>query len=104
MDETVLRKLMEKVTEFASHSEESRRLAAIVGRSVAARGKSASNDGAPDDGNPGTACIMAGIMAGRLYNAFYYQTRRVLHRNPAPDEFEEFLGFVGGSIRDPSSG
>ena len=35
-----------------------------------------------------------GIIVGRLYNAFYYQTKRILNREPTKFEFEEFLEFV----------
>jgi len=35
-----------------------------------------------------------GIVVGRLYNAFYYQTKRILGREPTGIEFEEFLEFV----------
>lgn len=32
-----------------------------------------------------------GIIIGRLYNSFHYQCRRILKRNPTPEEFSEFL-------------
>ncbi|MGI0082086.1 MAG: hypothetical protein ACREAF_03535 [Nitrosopumilaceae archaeon] len=32
-----------------------------------------------------------GIAVGRLYNSFYYQSRRILKRNPTKEEFLEFL-------------
>ena len=32
-----------------------------------------------------------GIAIGRLYNSFYYQSRRILKRNPTDEEFSEFL-------------
>ena len=35
-----------------------------------------------------------GIVVGRLYNAFYYQSKRILKRNPTDSEFQEFLEFV----------
>lgn len=35
-----------------------------------------------------------GIVVGRLYNAFYYQTKRILGREPTDIEFTEFLEFV----------
>jgi len=35
-----------------------------------------------------------GIVVGRLYNAFYYQTKRILNREPSQLEFTEFLEFV----------
>jgi len=32
-----------------------------------------------------------GIIIGRLYNSFYYQSRRNLKRNPTEQEFSEFI-------------
>ncbi|MBI5698212.1 MAG: hypothetical protein HZC29_07005 [Thaumarchaeota archaeon] len=32
-----------------------------------------------------------GIIIGRLYNSFYYQSRRILKRDPTENEFLEFL-------------
>ena len=32
-----------------------------------------------------------GIMIGRLYNSFYYQSRRILKRSPTDQEFSEFV-------------
>lgn len=32
-----------------------------------------------------------GIIIGRLYNSFYYQSRRILQRDPTDEEFSEFL-------------
>ena len=83
MDDTVLLKLKEKADEFASHASEARQLADSIGKY---------------DKNSDMGCAMAGIMAGRLYNAFYYQTRRILHRDPTPLEFEEFLKFVSDNV------
>ena len=38
--------------------------------------------------------FILGIVVGRLYNAFYYQTRRILNREPTSDEFQEFLDII----------
>ena len=35
-----------------------------------------------------------GIVVGRLYNSFYYQCRRILKRNPTPEEFSEFINLL----------
>jgi len=32
-----------------------------------------------------------GIMIGRLYNSFYYQSRRILNRSPTDEELYEFV-------------
>ncbi|MFB5608990.1 MAG: hypothetical protein ACE5Q5_02080 [Nitrosarchaeum sp.] len=41
-----------------------------------------------------------GIVVGRLYNAFYYQTKRILSREPTELEFTEFLEFVKSKKSD----
>ena len=38
--------------------------------------------------------FVLGIIVGRIYNAFYYQSKRILNREPTKQEFEEFLEFV----------
>jgi len=38
--------------------------------------------------------FVLGIIVGRLYNAFYYQSKRILNRDPTDIEFQEFLKFV----------
>jgi hypothetical protein len=35
-----------------------------------------------------------GIVVGRIYNSFYYQSKRILNREPTKKEFEEFLEFI----------
>ena len=35
-----------------------------------------------------------GIVVGRLYNSFFYQSKRILNREPTKKEFEEFLEFL----------
>ncbi|MEX0656451.1 MAG: hypothetical protein WD154_02760 [Nitrosopumilaceae archaeon] len=35
-----------------------------------------------------------GIVMGRLYNSFYYQSRRILKRDPTSKEFLEFLDML----------
>ena len=35
-----------------------------------------------------------GIIVGRIYNAFDYQSKRILNREPTKDEFKEFLELV----------
>ncbi|TBR24453.1 MAG: hypothetical protein EPO63_03870 [Candidatus Nitrosotenuis sp.] len=32
-----------------------------------------------------------GIIVGRLYNSFHYQSRRILKRDPTQEEFTEFV-------------
>jgi hypothetical protein len=35
-----------------------------------------------------------GVVVGRIYNSFYYQSKRILNREPTKEEFEEFLEFI----------
>jgi hypothetical protein len=44
-----------------------------------------------------------GIVVGRIYNAFYYQTKRILNREPTKQEFDEFLEFVKNKKSDLDS-
>ena len=38
--------------------------------------------------------FVLGIIVGRIYNAFYYQSKRILNREPTKEEFQEFVEFV----------
>ena len=35
-----------------------------------------------------------GILIGRLYNSFYYQSKRILNREPTKEEFDDFLEII----------
>ena len=35
-----------------------------------------------------------GVIIGRLYNSFYYQSRRILKRDPTEREFSDFIELV----------
>jgi hypothetical protein len=41
-----------------------------------------------------------GIAIGRLYNSFYYQSRRILKRNPTSEEFVEFVNILHKRQKD----
>lgn len=43
------------------------------------------------DGKKSSADFKYGIIIGRLYNSFYYQSHRIVKRDPTPEEFSEFL-------------
>lgn len=45
-----------------------------------------------------------GAAAGRLYNSFHYQCRRLLKRDPTDAEFDEFVSAVRGRLAGPPSG
>ena len=38
--------------------------------------------------------LYIGIIIGRLYNSFYYQTRRIMKRDPTHNEFLEFVEII----------
>ena len=71
-----MEKIKQKIHETISNKEEIRQLIQLL-----------SNI---DD----SKSFALGIVVGRLYNAFYYQTKRILNREPTKFEFEEFLEFV----------
>ena len=72
----LMEKIKQKIHETISNKEEIRQLIQLL-----------SNI---DD----SKSFALGIVVGRLYNAFYYQTKRILNREPTKFEFEEFLEFV----------
>jgi hypothetical protein len=39
----------------------------------------------------GSNQVKYGIILGRLYNSFHYQSRRILKRDPTQEEFAEFV-------------
>ena len=77
MDEAVLSRIEQKIAEAASHADEIRRLACLLSETE----------------DPGSFAL--GVMVGRVYNSFYYQSRRILGREPTGEEFKEFLAFLG---------
>ena len=82
MDEILMEKIKQKIHETISNKEEIRQLIQLL-----------SN---VDD----SKSFALGIVVGRLYNAFYYQTKRILNREPTEFEFAEFLEFVKSKKSD----
>ncbi|MDF2421619.1 MAG: hypothetical protein OPY06_01245 [Nitrosopumilus sp.] len=76
MDETLLKKIEQKIQDSISNKDEIKQLLQQL-----------SNI---DD----SKSFALGIVVGRIYNAFYYQSKRILDREPTKQEFEEFLEFV----------
>ena len=76
MDETLLAKLEQKIKDTLSNKEEIKELIELL-----------SNI---DD----SKSFALGVVVGRIYNAFYYQSKRILNRETTKDEFDEFLEFV----------
>jgi len=76
MDKILMEKLKQKVHESISNKKELKQLVQLL-----------SNI---DD----SKSFALGIIVGRIYNSFYYQTKRILNRDPTESEFTEFLEFI----------
>jgi hypothetical protein len=76
MDKILLKKMEEKIQDTTSNKDEIKQLI-----------KSLSNI---DD----SKSFALGIIVGRLYNSFYYQSKRILNREPTEEEFKEFLEII----------
>jgi hypothetical protein len=76
MDEKLKIKIEEKIQETISNKSEINQLRQYL-----------SN---VDD----SKSFILGIIVGRLYNAFYYQTKRILDREPTKEEFNEFVEYL----------
>jgi hypothetical protein len=76
MDKILLRKMEQKIQDAISNKDEIKQLLQLF-----------SNI-------DNSKSFVLGIVVGRIYNAFYYQSKRILNREPTKQEFEEFLKFV----------
>ena len=76
MDEILLKKIEQKIQDSVSNKDEIKQLIESLSKI--------------DD----SKSFVLGIVVGRLYNTFYYQSKRILNRDPTKQEFEEFLEFV----------
>ena len=76
MNELLLKKMEQKIQDTISNKDDIKQLI-----------KSLSSI---DD----SKSFALGIMVGRIYNAFYYQSKRILNREPTKNEFEEFSEFI----------
>ncbi len=82
MDETLLKKMEQKIQDSISNKDEIKQLIQLLSKI--------------DD----SQSFALGIVVGRIYNAFYYQSKRILNREPTKQEFEEFLEFVKSKKSD----
>ena len=82
MNETLLKKIEQKIQDSISNKYEIKQL--IQSLSDVDNSKS----------------FALGIVVGRIYNTFYYQSKRILNREPTSQEFEEFLEFVKNKKSD----
>jgi hypothetical protein len=76
MDEILLKKMHQKIKDTISNKDDIKQLLQLL-----------SNI---DD----SESFALGIVVGRIYNSFYYQSKRILNREPTSAEFEEFLEFI----------
>jgi hypothetical protein len=82
MDEKLMEKIKQKIHQTISNKEEIQQIIKLL-----------SNI-------DNSKSFALGIVIGRLYNAFYYQTKRILNREPTESEFAEFLEFVKSKKSD----
>ncbi len=76
MDKILLKKIEQKIQETISNKDEIKQLVKLLSDI--------------DD----SKSFALGIIVGRIYNAFYYQSKRILNREPTKDEFKEFLELI----------
>ena len=76
MDKIILQKIEEKIKDTISNKDDIRQLI----QSLSSLDNSKS--------------FVLGIVVGRIYNSFYYQSQRILNREPTKEEFQEFLEFI----------
>ena len=76
MDEKLKIKIEEKIQETISNKNEINQISQYLS--------------SVDD----SKSFILGIVVGRLYNAFYYQTKRILNREPSKQEFVEFVEYL----------
>ncbi len=85
MDETLLKKIEQKIQDSISNKDEIKQLIQLL-----------SNI-------DNSKSFALGIVVGRIYNTFYYQSKRILNREPTKEEFQEFLEFVKNKKSDLDS-
>ena len=85
MDEILLKKLDQKIQDIISNKDEIKEIVQLL----------SSVDSSKS--------FALGIVVGRVYNAFYYQSKRILDREPTLSEFEEFLEFIQNKKPDLDS-
>ena len=82
MDEILLKKIEQKIQDSISNKDDIKELIKLL--STIDNSKS----------------FALGIVVGRLYNTFFYQSKRILKRDPTKQEFEDFLKFIKNKKTD----
>ena len=85
MDEILLKKIEQKIQDSISNKDDIKELIKLLSTI--------------DD----SKSFALGIVVGRLYNTFFYQTKRILKRDPTKQEFEDFLKFIENKKSDLES-
>ena len=76
MDEKLLKKIEQKIRDIVYDKEHLENLSKLI---------------SPDSDSQS---FVFGVIVGRLYNSFFYQSKRLLNREPTEQEVQEFLKFV----------
>ena len=82
MDEILLKKIEQKIQDSISNKDDIKELIKLLSTI--------------DD----SKSFALGIVVGRLYNTFFYQSKRILKRDPTKQEFEDFLKFIENKKHD----
>jgi len=82
MDDILLKKIEQKIQDSISNKDDIKELIKLL--STIDNSKS----------------FALGIVVGRLYNTFFYQSKRILKRDPTKQEFEDFLKFIKNKKTD----
>ena len=82
MDEILLKKIEQKIQDSISNKDDIKELIKLLSTI--------------DD----STSFAMGIIVGRLYNTFFYQSKRILKRDPTKQEFEDFLKFIKNKKTD----
>ena len=82
MDDILLKKIEQKIQDSISNKDDIKELIKLL--STIDNSKS----------------FALGIIVGRLYNAFFYQSKRILQRDPTKQEFKDFLKFIENKKSD----
>ena len=85
MDEVLLKKIEQKIHDSISNKDDIKELIKLLSTI--------------DD----SKSFALGIVVGRLYNTFFYQSKRILKREPTKQEFEDFLKFIENKKSDLDS-
>ena len=82
MDEILLKKIEQKIQDSISNKDDIKELIKLLSTI--------------DD----SKSFALGIVVGILYNTFFYQSKRILKREPTKQEFEDFLKFIENKKSD----